>query len=69
MAPKVLGVIMSKLIHLIVNYQLGLVGLELAQNICKGRGGPMVSRKIFNKQKIERSFKMKNRVKLLKIKL
>ena len=33
-----LGVIMSKLIHLIFNYRLGLVGLELTQNICEGRG-------------------------------
>ena len=38
MAPKLLGVIMSKLIHLFFNYQLGLVSLELTQNICEGRG-------------------------------
>ena len=37
-APKVLGVIMSKLIHLFFNYQPGLVKLELTQNICEGRG-------------------------------
>ena len=37
MAPKVLGVIMFKLIHLIFNYSPGLVTLELTQNICKGR--------------------------------
>ena len=67
--PKVLGVIMSKLIHLIFNYRLRLVGLELTQNICEGRGVLMVSWKYLNKQKIERSFKMKNRVKLLRIQL
>ena len=36
--PKVLGVIMSKLTHLLFNYQPGLVSLELTQNVCKGRG-------------------------------
>ena len=49
---KVLGVIISRLIHLIFNYRSGLVGLELTQNICEGRGVPMVSCKYFNKQKI-----------------
>ena len=68
-APKVLGVIMSKLIHIIFNYRPRLVSLELTQNICEGRGVIMVSWKYFNKQKIERSFKMKNRVKLLRIQL
>ena len=37
MAPKVFGVIMSKLIHLFFNYQPGFVSLELTQNICEGR--------------------------------
>ena len=69
MTPKVLGVIMSKLIHLFFNYQPGFVGLELTQNICEGRGVSMVSWKYFNKQRIERSFKMKNRVKLLRLQL
>ena len=55
---------MSKLIHLIFNYRLGFVGFELNQNICEGKGVPMVSWKYFNKQKIEISFKMKNQVKL-----
>ena len=32
-----LGVISTRLIHLIFNYLPGLVGLELMQNICKGR--------------------------------
>ena len=32
-----LGVIMSKLIHLLFNYLSGLVRLELTQNICEGR--------------------------------
>ena len=64
-----LGVIMSKLIHLIFNYRLGLVSLELTQNICEGRGVPRVSCKYFKKGKIEISFKMKNRVKLLEIQL
>ena len=63
------GVIMSKLIHLIFNYRSGLVGLELTQNICEGRGVLMVSWKYFKKQKIKRSFKMKNQVKLLRIQL
>ena len=67
--PHVLGVISSRLIHLIFNYRPGLVGLELTQNICKGRGGPMVSWQYFKKQKIERYFKMKNWVKLLRIQL
>ena len=69
--PKntLLGVMMSRLIHLIFNYRPGLVGLELTQNICEGRGIPMVSWIFFNKQKIERYFKMKNRVKLLRIQL
>ena len=60
---------MSILIHLIFNYRQGLVGLELTQNICEGRGVPMVSWKYFNKQNIKRYFKMKNRVKLLRIQL
>ena len=64
-----LGVITSRLIHLIFNYPPGLVGLELTQNICEGRGVPMVSWKYFNKQKIERYFKMKKWVKLLRIQL
>ena len=34
----VLGVLSTRLIHLIFNYRLGLVELELLQNICKGRG-------------------------------
>ena len=54
-----LGAIMSKLIHLIFNYRSSLVGLELTPNICEGRGVLMVSWKYFNKQNIERSFKMK----------
>ena len=33
---------MSKLIQLIFNYRPGLVGLELTQNICEGRGITMV---------------------------
>ena len=33
-----LGVIIPRLIHLIFNYRLGLVGFELLQNICEGRG-------------------------------
>ena len=32
-----LGVLLSKLIHLFFNYQPGLVSLELTQNICEGR--------------------------------
>ena len=67
--PKVLGVIMSKLIHLIFNYQPRSIGLELTQNICEGRMDPMVLWKYLNKQKFERSFKMKNQVKLLRIQL
>ena len=66
---KMLGVITFRLIHLIFNYRPGFVGLELTQNICEGRGIPMVSWKYFNKQNIKRSFKMKNRVKLLRIQL
>ena len=42
---------------------------KLTQNICKGRGVLMVLWKYFNKQKIEKYFKMKNRVKLLRIQL
>ena len=64
-----LGVITSRLIHLIFNYRPRLVGLELTQNICEGRGIPMVLWKYLNKQKIERSFKMKNRFKILRIQL
>ena len=45
--------------HLFFNYQLGFVSLELTQNICEGRGVLMVSWKYFNKQNIERYFKMK----------
>ena len=59
MTPKVLGVIMFKLIHLFFNYQLGLVSLKFTQNICEGRGFLMVSWKYFNKQNIERYFKIK----------
>ena len=33
-----LGVIMPRLFHLIFYYRPGLVGLELLQNICEGRG-------------------------------
>ena len=66
---KMLGVISSRLIHLIFNYRPGLVGLELTQNICEGRGIAMVSYKYFKKQKIERYFKIKNGVKLLRIQL
>ena len=33
-----LGIISSRLIHLIFNYQMGLVGLELIKNIYEGRG-------------------------------
>ena len=40
---EVLGVIMSKLIHLFFNYQLSLVNFELKKNICEGRGVLMVS--------------------------
>ena len=36
-------VITSRLIQLIFNYRPGLVRLELTQNICDGRGVPMVS--------------------------
>ena len=45
---------MSRLIHLIFIYRLGFVGLELTQNICEGRGIPMVQtkyRKIFQNEK------------------
>ena len=34
---KNVGKILSQIIYLIFNYQLGLVGLELLQNICEGR--------------------------------
>ena len=34
---KMLGVILTRLIHLIFNYRLGLVGLEFIKNICEGR--------------------------------
>ena len=61
-----LGVILSQLIHQIFNYQPRFVILEPIQNICEGRRAPKVSWKYFNKEKIERSFKMKNRVKLQK---
>ena len=69
LSKHLLGVTMSKLIHLYFNYQLGLVSFELTKNICEGRGVLMVSWKYFNKQKIERFFKNKNRVKLLRIQL
>ena len=36
MGKGVLGVMISKLIHLFFNYQPGLVSLELTQNICEG---------------------------------
>ena len=35
------------------------VNLELTQSICEGRGVPRALWKYFNKEKIERSFKMK----------
>ena len=38
-----LGKISSWLIYLIFNYQPGLVGLELTQNICEGREVPRMS--------------------------
>ena len=53
MAPKMLGVILTRLIQLIFNYQPRLVRLELIQNICKGKKAPRVSWRYFNKQKIE----------------
>ena len=34
------GCVLLSQIHLIFNYWPGLVGLELIQNICKGRGVP-----------------------------
>ena len=49
----------SRIIYLIFNYLLGLVGLELLQNICEGR--EYCGNILINK----RSFKMKNRVKAL----
>ena len=49
-----LGVITSRLIQLIFNYQLGLVGLDLLQNICEGRGVPRALWKYFNKKNIEK---------------
>ena len=59
-----MGVITTSLIHLIFNYQPGLVSLELIQNIRKGKKAPRVSWRYFNKQKDR---KIKNRVKLLKL--
>ena len=56
---KMLCKISTRLIQLIFNHRPGLVGLELTQNICEGRGVLMVSWKYFNKQNIERSFNMK----------
>ena len=59
--PKMLGKILSWIIYLIFNYQPGLVGLELLQNICEGRecrGNTLTNKrsKYISKWKIELDF-------------
>ena len=61
--PKMLGKILSWIIYLIFNYRPRLVGLELLQNICKGRE---YHGNTFRKQNIGRSFKVKDWFELLR---
>ena len=48
------GCVLLSEIHLIFNYRPGLVGLELLQKICEGRGVPRELYKYFNKTNIEK---------------